>query len=78
MIGKLLEDDDGKDISRMSLGGDGILQIKYCGGRRTTTKPCCVKATYRVVIPKEKVRDVLQFIHDSPSDGQRCQSREGM
>ena len=67
--GKLLEDDDGKVVSRMSLGGDGILRIKYCGGRRTTTKPWGVKETYRVVIPKGKVEDVLQFIHDSPSGG---------
>ena len=67
--GKFSDDGDGKWIRRMAVGGDGILRIKYCGGRRTTKKPWGVKESYRVVIPKNKVKDVLQFIHDSPSGG---------
>jgi transposase InsO family protein len=69
MLGKGMTCTEEVMVERMMLDSDGLLRVKYSGGRRTSVKPWGVKEIYRIVVPKAMVKPVLYLVHDSPAGG---------
>ena len=57
------------EVERMVIDNEGLLRIKYSGGRRTRKRPWGVKELYRVVVPESCQKSILYLVHDSPGGG---------
>ena len=48
---------------------DGLLKLRYNGGRRTGQKPFGVRESNRVVVPLCWRKQILRLVHDGPLAG---------
>ena len=54
---------------RMILDDDGLLRVRYNGGRKTKKNPFGVRVRFRLVVPKTEQRKAMALCHDTPLAG---------
>ena len=64
-----------KEIKRMYMDDEGILRVKFDGGRRTRNSPTGTNHSSRIVLPEKLIPEALHLLHDSPLAGHMGQRR---
>ena len=64
-----------KEIERMYIDDEGILRVKFDGGRRTRNCPTGTNHSSRIVLPEKLIPKALYLLHDSPLAGHMGQRR---